>query len=194
MIFMVSSKIFSLPNEDSFETFKKTIKQVFKPYIEEASKIDPKLEVKLKKFISELENTDYLPYNEEYTRLFRSAKGGVPCPPYASIYSGVRLLMTDETMEIGNLYSEAGLIHKSSEPPDYIVSELEFLSYLLINLSNEGNYISLFNRFISHLDKWIFKFISCVKENSRVELLISTVELLEDALDVMKEEIKKLEG
>jgi len=55
-------------------------------------------------------------------------------PPYGSVYlEGERKVMGDSTLQVVNLYEEAGLVIDQSfkELPDHIAVELEFMYYLI---------------------------------------------------------------
>lgn len=68
-----------------------------------------------------------------YTRLFISHFGGVPAPPYGSVYlEESRQLMGQTSLCALRAYEDEGLNHTQSiEPPDFIATELEFLYYLI---------------------------------------------------------------
>lgn len=55
----------------------------------------------------------------------------LPAPPYGSVYlEQSNRLMGDSTMEVKNIYADAGLKLDVQEPPDHISFELEFVHYL----------------------------------------------------------------
>lgn len=68
-----------------------------------------------------------------FTHQFINRLGGVPAPPYGSLYldqDGV--LMGRSTQRVFEAYRSEGLSpDNSSEPPDYLATELEFLYYLV---------------------------------------------------------------
>ncbi len=68
-----------------------------------------------------------------YTALFISKHGGVPAPPYGSVYlEEVGQLMGQTSLCVLQAYEGEGLIHEEGgEPPDLISTELEFLYYLV---------------------------------------------------------------
>jgi len=75
---------------------------------------------------------------ETYTGLFISRLGGVPAPPYGSVYLDEGTLMGASTLRVAEAYREAGLvINASSEPPDFLATELEYL-YFLVGREEEG--------------------------------------------------------
>jgi len=75
---------------------------------------------------------------ETYTGLFISRLGGVPAPPYGSVYLDDGTLMGASTLAVAEAYREAGLvIDGSSEPADFLATELEYL-YYLVGREEEG--------------------------------------------------------
>ncbi len=68
-----------------------------------------------------------------YTELFISKHGGVPAPPYGSVYlEEAGQLMGQTTLCVRQAYEGEGLSHEEGgEPPDLISTELEFLYYLV---------------------------------------------------------------
>jgi len=69
---------------------------------------------------------------EAYTRLFIARLGGVPAPPYGSVYLDDGTLMGPSTQQVLACYEAAGLAFEATgEPPDFLATELEFLYYLV---------------------------------------------------------------
>lgn len=68
-----------------------------------------------------------------FTDLFINRLGGVPAPPYGSIYlEQAGILMGPSTLKVLDAYRREGLsLEGSGEPPDYLATELEFLYYLV---------------------------------------------------------------
>lgn len=69
----------------------------------------------------------------EYVRLFINAPGGVPAPPYASVYiRGKGILMQQGYAQAMAFYCKAGLEPtESNECEDHIGHELAFIGHLL---------------------------------------------------------------
>ncbi len=69
-----------------------------------------------------------------FTDLFINRLGGVPAPPYGSIYlEQAGILMGASTLKALEAYRTEGLaLEGSGEPPDYLATELEFLYYLVV--------------------------------------------------------------
>lgn len=75
---------------------------------------------------------------ETFTGLFISRLGGVPAPPYGSVYLDEGTLMGASTLRVAEAYREAGLvIDGSTEPADFLATELEYL-YFLVGREEEG--------------------------------------------------------
>jgi len=69
---------------------------------------------------------------EVYTGLFISRHGGVPAPPYGSVYLDDGRLMGASTLVVAECYRAAGLvIDGSTEPADFLATELEYLFFLV---------------------------------------------------------------
>ncbi len=68
-----------------------------------------------------------------YTELFISRLGGVPAPPYGSVYLEEQgQLMGQTTLCVLRAYEGEGLDHEEGgEPPDFIATEMEFLYFLV---------------------------------------------------------------
>ncbi len=68
----------------------------------------------------------------EYTRLFINSAPNATCPPFASVYmDGDGCIQGKTTEQTKDFYLQCGYkVENSTEPPDYIRFELEFLSAL----------------------------------------------------------------
>lgn len=68
-----------------------------------------------------------------YTELFISRFGGVPAPPYGSVYLEEQgQLMGQTTLCVLRAYEGEGLnLEEGGEPPDFIATEMEFLYFLI---------------------------------------------------------------
>lgn len=70
----------------------------------------------------------------DYTGLFINRLGGAPAPPYGSVYLEEEraMLMGQTTVQVAEAYQAQGLsLTGSSDPPDFLPTELEFLYYLV---------------------------------------------------------------
>lgn len=89
-------------------------------------------------------------------------------PPYESAYLNAEgLLMQQETLAVREFYENNGLVvnSKNCEPDDHIALELEFICFLLYNVSlnlEEQNYekadtyLTTYSEFFKeHLNKWV---------------------------------------
>ncbi len=68
-----------------------------------------------------------------YTGLFINCLGGVPVPPYGSVYLEAEAqLMGASSLRVAESYRHEGLnMEASDEPADFLATELEFLYYLI---------------------------------------------------------------
>lgn len=77
---------------------------------------------------AEIDWTDLEP---AYTSLFINRLGGVPAPPYGSVYLDEDgQVMGASSLRVMQAYQQAGLVVDSPEPPDFLATELEFLYFL----------------------------------------------------------------
>jgi TorA maturation chaperone TorD len=75
--------------------------------------------------------TDWTTLEPAYTSLFINRLGGVPAPPYGSVYlDDAGQVMGPSSLRVVQCYQDAGLVVDSPEPPDFLATELEFLFYL----------------------------------------------------------------
>ena len=94
-------------------------------------------------------------------------------PPYGSIYlDGERRVMGESTMEVLRFYREAGLdiAEDFKQPPDYIVTELEFVYYLIAKHleTNDEQWLVQMETFLNkYLVKWSGEFINRINENAK---------------------------
>mgnify|MGYP000907456492 CR=1 FL=1 len=109
-------------------------------------------------------------------------------PPYGSIYlDGQRRIMGDSTMEVLQFYRQAGLnlSNKFKQPPDHIVTELEFMYYLTAQYVTTGNdqWLMKKEEFLNnYLSKWIMNFTDRIQESAKTtfykNLACLTLELI----------------
>ena len=108
----------------------------------------------------------------DYTRLF-IGPFDLLAPPYGSIYlDDQRQVMGDSTMEVLQLYRQAGLILSDDlkQPPDYIVTELEFVYYLIgkyLETGDEQRLVQLETFLNKYLGKWIGEFINRINKQTK---------------------------
>jgi len=82
--------------------------------------------------------SDWTTLEPAYTSLFINRLGGVPAPPYGSVYlDDDGQVMGPSTLRVAQCYQQAGLVIDSPEPPDFLATELEFLFYL-VDLEGAG--------------------------------------------------------
>jgi len=113
----------------------------------------------------------------EYARLF-IGPFKIPVPPYSSMYFQEKILMSNVTLWVMEMYKQAGLHFDTNlkDLPDHVVVETQFLYYLLFNQVNEfknGNkddaerYHELMQFFVNqHYRKWIPDFCNKIIENT----------------------------
>lgn len=93
---------------------------------------------------------------ESYTLLFINEPHGRWAPPFSSVYlGGEGILMAKGRDEARSFYLEAGLEPAiSSEPEDFLPTELHFISKLI-----ENDQMEILSRFLKeHLLKWFPRF------------------------------------
>lgn len=126
----------------------------------------------------------------EYARLF-VGPFELKAPPYGSVYMDKdRKVMGDSTVEVMNLYREAGLAVSDdfTELPDHIAVELEFMYYLIFKetealekseTDTSGRYLEMQDRFTREfLGKWTPAFCSKIKEGTENTFYIALSDCL----------------
>ncbi|BAE86397.1 TorD/DmsD family molecular chaperone [Desulfitobacterium hafniense] len=94
-------------------------------------------------------------------------------PPYGSIYlDGQRRLMGDSTIKVLEAYREAGLELSDDfkQPPDHIISELEFVYYLIAKYleTKDNHWLTMKDAFNDrYLKPWIIDFTNRIASNSQ---------------------------
>lgn len=94
-------------------------------------------------------------------------------PPYGSVYlDGQRRVMGDSTVKVLKFYRQAGLnlSDEFKEPPDHIVTELEFMYYLMAKHIETGDTHWLLMKeefFEDYLSQWIKDFVARIQENAK---------------------------
>ncbi|HBW36319.1 molecular chaperone [Desulfosporosinus sp. BICA1-9] len=108
----------------------------------------------------------------DHTRLF-IGPFDLLAPPYGSIYlDGQRQVMGDSTMEVLQFYRQAGLNLAADfkQPPDYIVTELEFIYYLIgkyLETEDEQWLVQMETFLNKYLGKWSRDFTSRINEHAK---------------------------
>lgn len=104
-------------------------------------------------------------------------------PPYGSVYlDDQRRVMGDSTIRVLQLYRQAGLnlSEEFREPPDHIVTELEFLYYLIAKYIETSDLQWLLKKeeFLHHyLSQWINKFAKRIQDNAHTTFYKNLAEL-----------------
>jgi len=112
-------------------------------------------------------------------------------PPYGSIYlDGERKVMGDSTLEVMELYREAGLSidEDFKELPDHIAVELEFMYYLIhqevealvrLNFSRAMEVLKRQDLFLNRfLGPWIEPFCKNMREETENEFYLALADCL----------------
>ena len=140
---------------------------------------------------------------EEYNRLF-IGPNILPAPLWESVYLGKEHILFEEpTLQVRACYRKHGLsyIHNKNEPDDHIVSELEFLSYL-IQQTNESENLESTKYFLSeqltfldyHLLKWCPQFCEMLNESTPFTLYKGAALLLNEYINLERELVLELKG
>jgi len=129
--------------------------------------------------IKRLDDLDAL--SLDFSRLFLGPYK-MHAPPYGSVYlDGERQIMGESTLEVRNIYREAGLDISSDfrNPPDHIAAELEFMYFLTLKEIEaiENSDIEATFSFIEkqrvflreHLGAWVFDFADSIEEKAETD-------------------------
>ncbi len=146
-----------------------------------------------------------------YTRVFRGIKPGYsPPPPYESVYRGGAPWIIEA--EIASIYARYGLKPKLREPPDSLVVELAFMSYLCAEEAaarksgDMKRVLSIIEAQINflkeHILTWVPEFCSiameyCKKIGEDAELYLGILELMSRFLEhdmLILESLKNIEA
>ena len=116
---------------------------------------------------------------EEATRLFVNSYPSTPCPPFESVYRE-GLLMGRSAEEVVLIYSMWGL--ETSDLPDHIGAELEFMAFLLglprwEEVKNQEVFF-----FREHIVSWVPQFCISWEESARLEFFRKVSLLLREFL------------
>ncbi len=123
----------------------------------------------------------------EHTRLFTNAPGGVPAPPYASVYlDSNAMLLQEGASSARDFYLRAGLEPgEEAEMPDHVSVELAFAAHLL-----RGGDPGILKDFVkSHLDRWLPLFLAKIEEAEPHPFYMGLARLTSDLLTTLKEEV-----
>ncbi|AGA68494.1 putative component of anaerobic dehydrogenase [Desulfitobacterium dichloroeliminans LMG P-21439] len=127
--------------------------------------------------VSEMErffvgNTNYEELKFEHARLF-VGPFDLLAPPYGSIYlDGQRRVMGDSSVEVLQAYQEAGLklSNEFKQPPDHIVTELEFVYFLIAKYleTKDSQWLTRRDDFLDrYLKPWMKDFANRIASNSQ---------------------------
>ncbi|MEA5024877.1 TorA maturation chaperone TorD [Desulfitobacterium sp. LBE] len=127
--------------------------------------------------VSEMEDylvgiTDFEVLKIEHAKLF-VGPFDLLAPPYGSIYiDGQRRLMGDSTIKVLEAYGDAGLklSDEFKQPPDHIITELEFVYYLIAKYleTKDNQWLTMKDTFMDkYLKSWIADFTNRIEENAQ---------------------------
>lgn len=135
----------------------------------------------------------------DYSKLFVGPYG-LLAPPYGSLYledSG--RIMGNSAMDVRNRYREEGLDIGLKEAPDHIVTELEFMYFLIfkeveaIRNSDFGSAVSYLKKqkaFLeTHLGIWVSEFADNVETNAQTKFYKNLAQLTKS---FVKKDLKSL--
>ncbi len=123
---------------------------------------------------------------QEYTRLFINAPGGVPAAPYASVYLSKEGLLCQEPWEEAlSFYRKAGFAPQGQEPADHLAYELAFLGLLFQEGQND-----LLRQFLcNHLLVWFPLFKKALFKADPPDFYVFLASLTEAVLSKISEEV-----
>ncbi|HHY26302.1 MAG TPA: molecular chaperone TorD family protein [Desulfitobacterium dehalogenans] len=127
--------------------------------------------------VSEMESffddkTSFEDLTIDYAKLF-VGPFDLLAPPYGSIYlDGQRRVMGDSTLKVLEAYGEAGLklSDEFKQPPDHIITELEFMYYLIAKYleTKDNQWLTMKDAFHDkYLKPWIRDFANRIESNSQ---------------------------
>ncbi|WP_319547437.1 molecular chaperone TorD family protein [Desulfogranum marinum] len=113
----------------------------------------------------------------EYTQLFINASPGTTIPPYASVYmDGDRSIQGKTTEKIKDFYRSCGYeVTSSTEPPDHIQHELEFLAALAGENRREEETLFLHSLF----RPWFIRFLKHSIQEARHPFYRVSIQLID---------------
>ncbi|MGI1658391.1 MAG: TorD/DmsD family molecular chaperone [Desulfitobacterium sp.] len=107
--------------------------------------------------------------NLEYAKLF-IGPFDLLAPPYGSIYlDGQRRVMGDSSVKVLQAYQEAGLklSDEFKQPPDHIITELEFVYFLIAKYleTKDNQWLTMKDTFMNkYLKSWMGDFTKRIQE------------------------------
>lgn len=113
----------------------------------------------------------------EYTQLFINASPGTTIPPYASVYmDGDRCIQGKTTEKTKDFYRSCGYeVTSSTEPPDHIQHELEFLAALAGENRQEEEALFLHSLF----RPWFIRFLKHSIQEARHPFYRVSIQLID---------------
>lgn len=111
-------------------------------------------------------------------------------PPYGSIYiDGQRRIMGDSTIKVLEAYGDAGLklSDEFKQPPDHIITELEFMYYLIARYLETRNdqWLTMKDSFHDEfLKPWLRDFTDRIERNSQSQFYNGLAKLTHELVAV----------
>lgn len=135
---------------------------------------------------------DQAALHEEYNRLFESY-GSVLAPPWESVYRDKDGLLFSECMlQVREFYHRFGVqfVRENQEPDDHLLTELEFMIYLInksidcIDSEEQRNdYIQASLTFMDeHLGTWVSRFCERIRVHSTSRFYVICADFFETML------------
>lgn len=121
---------------------------------------------------------------EDHVALFVSRHGGVPAPPYASVYLEAEpRVMGEAAVAMGRLLEAAGLSEiAAGEPPDHAGVELEFVYHLLCReMAGDAARVAG-----DHLAPWLGTFAERVAAADSRGFYAALAALARDSVDMLR--------
>lgn len=130
---------------------------------------------------------------EEYNRLF-VGPNALPAPLWESVYlSKEHIMFGEQTLLVREIYKQHGLsfVRENNEPDDHIVTELEFLNYLIertiisTDLMTKQRYLDAQLSFLNdHLVKWCPQFCELFSKATQLDLYKGVALLLDEYIQL----------
>lgn len=169
-IYELLSACFTFPEEDFIDSWKQAFHYLEKETSERIPSLHPHLAQLKEKYLTFLQEYDFIDLQTEYSALFLGPFT-VVAPPYSSVYFDQGQVMTQTTKGIEELYQRAGMQMQTygQETADHIAVELEFLHQCSVQYSQteDKEYLQLQYFFLrDHLIHWSTPFGERIQKGS----------------------------
>lgn len=134
-------------------------------------------------------SVSYEEFQAEYIRLFDVGVGRPPCPLYGGVHLGGRKKVLEETVRFYN-YFHLHRSQPSSELPDHITVELEFMHFLVFKevaalhgAQDRTSYLRAQRDFLErHLARWVPKACRSLERQQPQPFFLALMSLTEEFL------------